>query len=130
MFKAPEFLDHAKAIARVDTDYKLSKVSGIGLQSISNYRTGRTLPDELAITKLCALSGDDPAVVAAQVQAARAKDETARKLWQGIALKLQTSAVNLSLTLAVGAGVLGVLPSEAYAMPVSGNAIACALCQI
>jgi len=46
------------------------------------------MPDDKTVLKLCELSGDDPALVVAEFQAMRAKDEGVRALWAAIAQRL------------------------------------------
>lgn len=114
-------LDKAKVIHKLPSDYKLALVMGVQPTSLGNYRTGKTLPDSRVITKICELTGDDPMVLAAQIECERAKTSEARTLWAGIALRLQTGAATmaslaitfaLSLVFTLGAGV-----NEAQAAP-------------
>lgn len=88
MFSIATFLDSAKAGAGIDSDYRLAKVIGITHAAISSYRRGKSLPNEGILQQLCALSGDDPDIVAAQVQAARAQSDEGRSLWERVALRL------------------------------------------
>lgn len=92
MFSVATFLDRVKAGANIDSDYRLAKVIGITHAAISGYRHGKSLPNESAIEKLCALSGDDPDFIAAQIQAARAQNEPARVMWNRIAMRLAGGA--------------------------------------
>lgn len=114
-------LDRAKLIHKLPSDYKLALVMGIGHASLKNYRDGKTLPDSRVITKICELTGDDPYMLAVQIEAERAKTAEAKTLWAGIALRLQTGAATmasmaltfaLSLVFTLGAGV-----SDAQAAP-------------
>ena len=82
------------------SDYKLGLCIGIGSQSLSNYRGGKTLPDEKACMKLAAAMGEDPAVLTVEMQAKRAKNAETRKLWEGIALRLQKGLLNVQILLA------------------------------
>lgn len=108
MFSIANFLDHVKARASIDSDYRLSKVIGKSHGAITNYRTGRTLPNEEVIEQLCALSGDDPDLIAAQVQAARAKDAPAKVMWSRIAARLaggaSTAILSVLFTISLIAG--------------------------
>lgn len=92
MFSIAEFLERAKAGAGIETDYRLGKVIGISHQVISGYRLGKSLPSESVIEQLCALSGDDPGVIAAQIQAARSKTPEAVNMWLAIAKRLAGGA--------------------------------------
>lgn len=88
MFSIASLLDSAKAKAGIDTDYRLSKVIEINHSAVTNYRSGRSLPNEAILQRLCALSGDDPELIAAQIQSRRAASEEARQLWQRVAERL------------------------------------------
>lgn len=50
------------------------------------------MPDERVLEQLCALSGDDVAVVAAQVQAERARTPEGRSMWLMVAKRLSGAA--------------------------------------
>jgi hypothetical protein len=79
---------------------------------------GRNLPNEEIIEQLCALSGDDPDLVMAQVQAARAKDAPARAMWSRIAARLSSGA---------GTAILSVLFSIILIAAPAGSARATGL---
>lgn len=85
MFSVAEFLDRAKVRANIESDYRLAKVIGKSHNVISGYRHGKSLPEESVIEQLCALSGDDPDLIAAQIQAARSKTPEARTMWLRVA---------------------------------------------
>ena len=59
---------------------------------MTQYRGGKTLPNESVIEQLCALSGDDPDVIAAQIQAARSKTPEARNMWLRVAARMSGAA--------------------------------------
>jgi transcriptional regulator with XRE-family HTH domain len=118
-------LDKAKVIHNLPSDYKLALVMGVEQGSLRNYRAGKTLPDSRVITKICELTGDDPYMLAVQIEAERAKTAEAKTLWAGIALRLQTGVATmasmavtfaLSLVFTLGAGV-----SDAQASPVANE---------
>lgn len=94
VFDVDKFLDRAKAAAHVDTDYKLAvKVLGYSQQStVTNWRSGRSVPDERAIVKLCQLTGDDAVRVAVELQARRSANDDAAALWRQVAQRLATVA--------------------------------------
>ena len=83
-----EVLDRAKAVQKVRSDYKLSLTLGIGESSLSSYRRGLVLPDEINCIKLAAAMHEDPALLVAEMQAQRAKTPELKKLWSGIAKRL------------------------------------------
>lgn len=84
-------LDNAKVIHKLPSDYKLALVMGIGHASLKNYRDNKTLPDARVISKICELTGDDPFLLAAQIEVERAKTTEAKTLWAGIAARLSAN---------------------------------------
>ena len=122
MFSIADFLDRAKARGSIESDYRLAKVIGKSHQLISGYRLGKSLPDEVVIEQLCALSGDDPDLIAAQIQAARSKDGPARAMWARIADRLASDrrkaargveTALLSVLFAIGFIAISPLPVRA-----------------
>lgn len=99
MFSIAELLDRAKANANIESDYRLAKVLRINQTRLSNYRTGRNLPEAELVEALCALSGDDAGIVAAQVEAARAKEGPVRMMWLDVAKRLAGGATTAMLSL-------------------------------
>lgn len=117
MFDVDKFLDRAKAAARVDTDYKLAvKVLGYAQQStVTNWRSGRSVPDERAILKLCGLTGDDPVRVAVELQARRSANDEAAGLWRLVAQRLGSAKIAVLFAIVFAAMFLG--GTDAYAEP-------------
>lgn len=128
MFSIAKFLDGVKARAKIDTDYQLAKLIGITQQAISQYRHGKTLPDEVVITKLCTISGDDAGIVLANVEELRAKTEPARLLWRSIAHRLQSTAAAIVAALLCGAMFFGAEEvnaegAPAYSLDLTGSSL-------
>ena len=96
-----QVLDHAKTVQKVKSDYKLALCLGIGESSLSAYRNGRGLPDEINCKKLADAMGEDPALLTVQMQAQRAKTDEARDIWIGIAKRLQTGFASLTILVMV-----------------------------
>lgn len=71
------------------SDYAISKLTGLSAQVISNWRHGRSFPDEKMCGILAQAAGIDPLVLAASMQAQRSKTEEARSLWAMVAERLQ-----------------------------------------
>ena len=115
MFSIAEFLDSVKARASIDSDYRLAKVIGKTHQAISSYRAGKTLPNESVIEQLCALSGDDPDYIAAQIQAARSQDGPARVMWSRIAARLSGAATTAILSVCFTISLIAASASDARA---------------
>lgn len=104
MFSIANLLDSAKARAGIESDYRLAKVIGISHSAMTHYRMGRSLPNESVIEQLCALSGDDAGVIAAEIQAARSKTPEAVGMWLMIAKRLSggVSTAVLSVLFTIG----------------------------
>ena len=99
-------LDKAKVIHKLPSDYKLALVMGVNLTTLANYRNAKTLPDARIIQQICTLTGDDPAVLLAEIELMRAKDEASRDLWRQVAARLRmvpAAAVAAASLVAVGA---------------------------
>lgn len=85
---------------------------------MTHYRQGRTLPNEAVIEQLCALSGDDPGIIAAQIQAARSKTPEAVNMWLMIAKRLASGASTAILSVLFAIGLVALPAQEARAAPV------------
>lgn len=110
-----DLLDKAKLMHRLPSDYKLALVMGVSHVTLGSYRQGKTLPDARVISKICELSGDDPALLLAQVEAERAKTEEARNLWLQVVDRLQSTLHAAIFAVVFGAVGWGGLPSDAVA---------------
>lgn len=114
-------LDKAKVMHRLSSDYKLALVMGVSHKSLSSYRHGMTLPDARVIALLCELTGDDPAVILAEVEEQRAATPEAKALWHTMALRLQqAAAAGVFSVLAAVVLAVGFPSGEAYAKPSAG----------
>jgi hypothetical protein len=76
---------------------------------------GRNLPNEAIIEQLCALSGDDPDLVMAQIQATRAKDAPAQVMWSRIAARLAGGASTAILSVLFTISLIAASASDARA---------------
>lgn len=117
MFSIAELLDRAKARAGIESDYRLAQMIGKPHATISTYRTGKALPGDEITLKLCAMSGDDPSVICAKIQAARSTNATVRALWQDVAARMSVvpASVVLSWCAAILFGALHSAPADAAA---------------
>lgn len=97
-FSVDLLLDAVKKANGWESDYRLAKSLGINPNAVSNYRSKRSLPDELTVQKLAAAAGLDADVLTAQVQAARSRSSEAKSMWERIALRLQSAAVTASVS--------------------------------
>lgn len=95
-------LDTIKERHNLKSDYAVCKMTGIGMTVVSNWRRGRSHPDEKMCQILAEAAGIDPLVLAASMQAQRSKTEEARSLWAMVAERLQmASGVAASAVFAV-----------------------------
>lgn len=113
-----EVLDRAKMVQKVKSDYKLALCIGIGESSLSAYRKGVNLPDELNCKKLADAMGEDPALLTVQMQAQRAKTPESRDIWIGIAKRLQMGFTSILFSC-----MLAIIAIAASALPVSAKTV-------
>lgn len=81
MLSTLELLDRAKTAAGNVSDYRLAQLLGVPQTTVSNYRTGRSRPENPISMRLAELCGLDPVEVVAAVNLERAKSEPDRELW-------------------------------------------------
>ena len=89
MFLITDLLTRAKAGAGVTSDYKLARALGVTQASVSTWRSGRSLPNDAVMVRLCEFSRDDAAVFCVQLAAHRAPDELTRLMWQSVEFRLK-----------------------------------------
>lgn len=83
-------LDAAKAAQGITSDYKLAMLlNATSTSVVSNYRLGRSNPDDATCVKLASLAGLDVGYVLACAHAQRAKDEVTREVWRSVAERLR-----------------------------------------
>lgn len=92
MNSTSRLLDAAKSRQAIPSDYKLGVTLGLSDSAITNYRKGRSKPDDVVAQRLAELAGLDPAIVVAQLHAERAQTDDTRKLWETIAKRLKGTA--------------------------------------
>lgn len=113
-----EFLDQVKANSGIESDYRLAKTLNLTLNTMSNYRHGRSRPDDLVLSRLAQLGNipaDQVELLAVSLQAERASTAEARAMWQRIAARLQGGAVHsFVLACLVALGFI-TTPPNAYA---------------
>lgn len=94
------------------SDYGLAQLLGVGQSTLSNYRNGRSHPDDRMALRLAQLAQLDAGQVIAWMQVERARTDETRAAWRAIADRLaQTAAVGLvalgiSITPDAGASIL------------------------
>lgn len=90
MLSTLELLDRAKTAAGAPSDYRLSKLLGVPTQTITNYRSGRSRPENSIAMRLADLCGLDRVEVVAWVNIERAKSADDRELWQTVLERMTT----------------------------------------
>ena len=110
-----DLLDKSKTYANIDSDYRLAKIIGITHSAVSSYRMGKTLPNEKVLSQLCAITGDDVAVIAAQIQSERSQSPEAKNLWLMVAKRLSGAALTVILSAWVLLGLSATVPHESWA---------------
>jgi predicted transcriptional regulator len=126
MVNIASLLDKAKVIHSLKSDYKLALVLGVSQTAVIYYRQGKTLPDARSITKICDLTGDDPDILIAEIEAQRAKTDEARERWTSIAKRLTAAAAAGIVSASVVAGPT--LPSPAVSL--AGECILCKVASV
>lgn len=89
MLSTVDLLDVAKHKQGDVSDYRLAKILGINPNAISNYRAGRSAPENPIAMRLAALCGLDPVEVVAWVNIERNKSEADREFWSLVLNRIQ-----------------------------------------
>lgn len=115
MISIADLLDRAKAGGNIESDYRLAKVIGISHGTMTGYRSGKSRPDARVLEQLCALSGDDVAVFAAQLQAERERTPEGKTMWLMIAKRLSGAAQTAILSVCFAIALIALPAQEARA---------------
>lgn len=100
-----EFLDAIKTQEGITSDYALAKFLREGHTRISNYRVGRAHFDGEMCLKVERILGLPEGLVAASIEAERAKCTEVKTMWQHVAQALSNKAASL-LALAASPALL------------------------
>jgi hypothetical protein len=114
-------LDKAKVMHRLPSDYKLALVMGVKQSSLANYRQGKTLPDARVISAICGLTGDDAALLLAQIEAERAKTTEARALWLQVVQRMRGVVHAAIFSVLIGGTLAAGFPGDAAASPTANR---------
>lgn len=87
-----ELIDQAKRIAGCESDYAFAKKFGFPIQTVSNWRHGRTF-DDAAAEVIAGILDREPGELMAISQAQRAKDEKSRARWLRVAALLAAAVL-------------------------------------
>lgn len=114
--KTTDYLDAAKRAAHLPSDYALAKRLGVRPSNISNWRSGRSVPEPLQAFHLAEIAGVDPARMLADIELEKAekmhRDEQA-SAWRSILERLGGVAAGVVAAVAVGAAVSVPSPAQA-----------------
>lgn len=91
MLSTVDLLEVAKHRQGDVTDYRLAKLLGLKPSHISNYRSGRTRPENSIAMRLAELCNLDAAQVIAWVNLERATTESDREVWQMLLTRIEAS---------------------------------------
>lgn len=92
-----ELLDAIRERHNLPSDYAAAALLNITRQQASKYRHGKEAMGDEVAQRAAALLGLDPAVVVVQMHAQRAADPELRKLWTGMAERLERAGVAAAL---------------------------------
>jgi hypothetical protein len=87
-----ELIDQAKKIAGCESDYSFAKKFGFPIQTVSNWRHGRTF-DDAAAEVIAEILHREPGELMAISQAQRAKDDKSRARWLRVAALLAAAVL-------------------------------------
>lgn len=105
MRSAADFLEAIKRQEGIKSDYALAKFLGESQQRISRYRVGKSLPDVEMCIQIEKILGLPEGVVAASIEAERAKCPPVRAMWRHVAQALSGGTAAL-LALAASPALL------------------------
>ncbi|HEX5129602.1 MAG TPA: helix-turn-helix domain-containing protein [Usitatibacter sp.] len=101
MNSTAELLEAVKRRHGIASDYALAKILGVSRQTISAYRSGTTLGDQIAM-KVADELGVDRAAVLAAMAAERTRDAAVRSAWAAAVKKLGGVAAAVAMMLGGG----------------------------
>lgn len=88
-----QLLDAIRERQKLPSDYAAAAMLGLTRSQVSRYRNGKDFMGDEVAQRAADLIGLDPAVTIAQMHAERAADPKMRKLWVGIAKRLERAGV-------------------------------------
>jgi transcriptional regulator with XRE-family HTH domain len=115
MLTIDQLLDRAKKAQGIESDYRLAQLLEVSKNAITNYRHGKSRPDDEVAMRLAALINRDPASVIAELHAERAKSPEVRALWLRMANQLRHAVAAVMLTMGAAMLLLAGSPTPAEA---------------
>lgn len=89
MATTQNLLDRAKKHQGIQSDYRLAQLLNVAKTAVTNYRVGRSIPNDEIGARLAELAGDSPISVVAELHAERAPTSALRSLWLTMAHQLR-----------------------------------------
>ena len=90
------YLNEAKKILGIESDYAMAQFLGVNRSAISGYRTGSRIIDDYAAAKIASAIGIDPMMVIAAANAEREKTEDRKEYWKNFYERLGGMAAGLA----------------------------------
>lgn len=90
------YLDEAKVVLDIESDYAMAQFLGVGRSAISGYRTGSRIIDDYAAAKIAGVLGIDPMLVIAAANAEREKTADRKEYWKNFYERLGGVAASLA----------------------------------
>jgi transcriptional regulator with XRE-family HTH domain len=113
-----DLLDRAKRRAGLTSDNQLAGQVGVSRASVSGWRHGKNLPDEVAAAKLADMAGEPLAHVLGVIGEARAISREAKAVWRRLASAAALLAAGVLLSLPEPAHAAGVGHSSPYVLDI------------
>jgi predicted transcriptional regulator len=79
-----EYLNEAKKVLQIDSDYALAKALQIRSSAISNYRSGKSQMDDDVAVKIAAIIGKHAGIVMLDMHREREKNPELRAVWTSV----------------------------------------------
>lgn len=92
-----QMLDRIKTDKQITSDYRLAQVLGVTKNAITNYRYGKSSPNDEVGLRMAYLLDEDPGHITACLHAERAQSPEIRQLWERIAMRLQTGFASVAI---------------------------------
>lgn len=110
-----QLLDRAKKAQGIESDYKLAQTLGVVQTAVTNWRSGRSHPDDERAARLAELAGQSAEIVVAELHAERAKTPETRQLWMRMAMQLRTAGGAVAATALSATLLIAGAPTQARA---------------
>ncbi len=114
--KTLELLDFVKLRNGWPSDYRLGQALGFSRSNISNWRSGRNVPDAMACFKLAQAGQLDPAAVLAAIEVERAQHaghDAAAQDWAALLrAHIARGAVAAGLAMCIAVPDAGAMPTQ------------------